>query len=173
MAKKVKTSDTGHQKSKGVKYLETLVKYNKPSEGVGTGKKRKSSQVASIRTRSLAKGSPWSSVTATPDHRSAYGLLGQTSTPPIPRRKITDFKKIVKVVHPRFAAPQIAAVPYITDIEAVTAILGRLVKPRAVQPWLNKRLQALGRRKPIDVIRSGGVKKVIDLLTQVEEGIHI
>lgn len=66
------------------------------------------------------------------------------------------------------SAPQIAA-----DTEAVKAILSRLLKPEAVDSWLHKKIRSLGLRTPVDLIRSGEVQQVIEMLARVEEGIPL
>ncbi len=77
-------------------------------------------------------------------------------------------------------APASQTVPKMTvvmheaaDMEAVTAILGRLLKPEAIQPWLHKKVPSLGYRRPVEMIRNGEVAQVIEVLARLEEGIYL
>ena len=65
-----------------------------------------------------------------------------------------------------------AAVHHAADMEAVKTVLRRLLKPEAVDGWLQKEVPSLGYRKPMDLIQNGEVKQVIEVLVRMEEGIH-
>lgn len=59
------------------------------------------------------------------------------------------------------------------DIQRVNEILSRLIKPEEVEPWFNKPIPSLDYKAPIDIIRNGDTNRIIELLVQVEEGIHV
>ena len=100
--------------------------------------------------------------------RSRYGLSGQASAFRSRRGKwIANFKPV------KPEAPKDNTAKIVADTEAVKTILRRLVKPEVVDHWLNQSIPLLGHRTPMDTIRRGEVKHVIEVLARVEEGIHL
>lgn len=98
-------------------------------------------------------------------HRYTGQLYGRASGPLAWGGKTTVNLKPLPRLSPPVSAAQSA------DMRAVRAILRRLLKPEAVDRWLNTEIPALDQRKPVDVIRHGGIQQVIEVLARVEEGI--
>lgn len=177
---KSKSSSSEGRTAHDVKTTENSVQYIRVTLGPTTVKKRTSNQVATVRAKNRAAQSGYAVREVTPLQgivvmppitvdRPKPHPFSHTSGMPAQANKGIDEKLFAgKLFTSKKDASQYAA-----EIEAVTAILRRLVKPEAVQPWFHKRIPGLGQRKPIDVIRGGGVAQVIEVLTQVGEGIHI
>ena len=150
---KMKTGGSRYQTLQGAESTHNHVQV---SHRAITAFKRKARQVTTIIAQE--KGS----------RRSRYGLSGQASAFRSRRGKwIANFKPV------KPEAPKDNTAKIVADTEAVKTILRRLVKPEVVEHWLNQSIPLLGHRTPMDTIRRGEVKHVIEVLARVEEGIHL
>ena len=179
MMKKPKMGSNGQQASHAVQPPESSIQRRHVRPSSTTVFKRKSRnifkphddlEVARITFKKLE--APQLNAAAALVRARGYHRLAGQSYNRVPRPLAWGSKAtaILKPV-PRLSAPVSAA--QVADIHTVRAILRRLLKPEAADRWLNTEIPALNQRKPIDVIRHGGVQQVIEVLARVEEGISM
>ena len=179
MMKKPKTRGNGQQASHGVQAPESSVQYRDVRPSSTTVFKRKSRNIfkphGDPKVVRIVPKKPEASqlnaaatlVRARGHHRFAGQLYGRAPGPLAWGGKTTSSLKPVSCLPAPVSAAQVA------DMHAVRAILRRLLKPEAADRWLNTEIPALNQRKPVDVIRHGGVQQVIEVLARVEEGISV
>ena len=71
------------------------------------------------------------------------------------------------------AFPQPDAERALLDLEYVVDLLADLYKPDEARIWLLSRQRLLGDARPVDLIRDGRTREVLNMLRQLLEGVHV
>jgi putative toxin-antitoxin system antitoxin component (TIGR02293 family) len=71
----------------------------------------------------------------------------------------------------REAAPRKDAEERLLELQAVLNLAAQALPEESARLWLRAPIAGLGWRKPLDVIREGGFRQVIDALLALSEGV--